>query len=183
MANNTFRLGFAPEPQTTDVMPRTKIAPTATSGQTVALFINSPVLISAGTAIPALTGNTDSVTGSVLVIKDANGVPCGSLAANTAGTVEYTYEPDQVYRVRIQGTQFAAADLGKMYNFTAETATVATTTSFNDSVSARRLDGTTEAASGRQIQVIGIAPPVTDNDPGVTGTAVLARIVTHAYAV
>lgn len=181
MANDTFRLGFSPEPQTTEDLPLCASAPC--TADTTGLFIYEPVLLSGGTIVPALAGNSDAVTGVILVLRDSNGKEVNALPASASGTCEYTFSPNQIYRVRLSGTQFAGiTDIGKYYNSTLETATLPSTTTLGDSVSARKLDGATENTGSRQFQVTGIAPDVFNNAAGATNIDLFVRIAVHSYA-
>ncbi|MCX7719476.1 MAG: hypothetical protein N2111_13885 [Candidatus Sumerlaeaceae bacterium] len=147
------------------------------------MFVGSPIRIVAGVVTVAGTQNTDTITGTVVCIRDSKGEARNNKPANTAGwTCEYTYEPDEEYLITHNGTQGAATDIGMMYNLTAETAVAATATSDGDVYSKRQLNSSTENATGRQLQVVGVAGHVFGNDPSTAGYQVVVRINPANYS-
>ena len=141
MANQTFRRGFVPVDIPEDGT-RLFTKDTASSED---LFINSPFTLSGGkaTSVGAASGST--VKGSIIALFDSNGLPVCNLATTAAGTVIGTYKKDQRYRCCLDGTQYGGvADIGSRYQFTAESATVGTSTTDGDTYSEKMLDASDE---------------------------------------
>lgn len=191
MANKTIYRGMCPKPENGENL-RTRRFPKSTSSA-LAMFLHSPVAISAGEALTAVASQTapsgatvnGGVTGSVVALLASDFSPVQNLAAADAGYVVVTIDPNQAYVMRVSTAAFADADAGKTYRLVAtEPATAATATSYGDNFSERQLDGATEHASAEQIRVGGrVLPPIVANvnDAAVIGTEVYCTINSTHY--
>lgn len=176
MANKTLIIGLVPK-STVVNQPITRA--TAPCEATAALFVNSPIVITSGVATAVGTANSSKITGTIVCIRDPNGLSvCSKPASSSAlGTYvcEYTYEPGQLYICTVNGTIYADSDAGDYFILNAETATANANPDLGDSTSKRQL--ITKSATDGPIQVIGRTPlDDLNNAASVTGTQVLCRI-------
>lgn len=177
MANNAFRLGLWPEPENPMLQNITMRVPVLDSGRGAALFINSPVVLTSGYAVDVGTATGSKITGTVELLYDSTGLPVACLPTTSTGSAEITYKSGQKYRIRVSGTQFGGnADVGKFYSLTAEAAVVQTATNPGDTVSSRKIDGSTESASVGPLQVTSVGPEIFDNATGVTNIDVVVTL-------
>lgn len=191
MANKTIYRGMCPK-QDNGTNPRTRRFPKSTSSA-LALFLHSPIAVSAGQVLSAVASATapsgatvnGGITGSTMALLDSTFAPVQNLAAADAGYCIVTIDPDQVYVMRVGTAAFADADTGKTYRLVAtEPATAATATSYGDNFSERQLDGAQEHASDEQIRVGGRVPPpivANVNDAATIGTEVYCTINSTHY--
>lgn len=158
MANKNPIVGLRPLPDNKGAV-NTVLLPISASNASD-LFVNSPVAVVSGEvlAVAAYSDGTEKVTGTVVRLCTDAGKTVQNVPDSTDGyKAEITYDPNQRYIITMDGTDFAAADVGKMYSLTAESATANADGFTGDAFSKRQLATSTEAASGEQFVVRGLS--------------------------
>lgn len=186
MANISVTRGLVPE-WTQGQPPLTMEVLLKTSGETVPLFLGSPVLYNAGYAVAS--GATGALTGAIQSIKDANGCPALNWPINTGGSAEITFDQQQVYYIVCDDAidTTAAAVLAKIgaynYNTNTETATAATSTTLGSKKSAITLDIASAAvvATPKQLTLIGLTSDRYAQDGTATGAVAKVQISAGKY--
>jgi hypothetical protein len=172
--------GFQPlATMTPAAIPQSEWTPISTSS-VLALFQGSLVKVVAGQVLSAVAGDSGKIAGAIRQIRDSSGNQVQNVAATPASGYEciYTTDPNQVFVGHMSSAAYADTDIGSYYNLSStEPATVGTDrwTAPGYGYSGRTLDGATEAASGKQMIVIG-RPRYERNDAGVSGTMVFCQI-------
>lgn len=186
MANKTIKRGLSPVPREGGQTPTRRYTCVSSSG-VYDWFIGSAFeKVASGEVDSAGTTDTDLCTGAVVVIYDAAGFPITNVAKNTAGiTVEGSYLPDQIYAVTLAAAG-TAADLSKLANLTAETATVGTSAYGSPAnpgspYSLRQLD--TPDTSTEMFTIMGLSDLEFDNDITEANCEVYVRITTANYVI
>lgn len=179
MANLYYVRGMVPKES--DRVDDIQAFPKSTSSA-AAMFVGGPYFIVGGEARTSVAGHTNvatnGITGTIVALLDSTGAPVQNLAANAAGTVIGTTDPDRVYVMTMDETHYAgAADFGKYYDITAEGATVASGDDPGSSFSSRQIDSSTETSVSTDGVIIALGRvPALNNDAATAGTQVYCKI-------
>lgn len=171
-------IGLRPIPDAKGAVNTNLVRTPISASNASVLGINSPIVKTAGEilAVADYSDGTEKVSGSIVGLYTDSGKAVLSVPASTDGyTAEYTTDPDQKFLITVSGTQYTDADAGKMYGLTNETLVASTDGFIGEGFSRRQLDGSTEAASGRNFIVQGRSGAL-QNDAATDDVEVIVSI-------